>query len=90
VPDEVPIEFRATEYLKIKTIGNDNRQVSVVQPQSRTQSKTFWVPILVALLCDGGARMLSLLSGVGAPAKHQEQKPNPFCKRFEQFKYLAF
>ncbi|XP_059439194.1 uncharacterized protein LOC132171809 isoform X1 [Corylus avellana] len=73
-PDEVPIQFRATEVLKIKKsiIGNDDRQVSVAQARSRTRSKTFWVPKRVALLCDGGARMLSLLSDVGAPAEHQE------------------
>ncbi|KAE7997378.1 hypothetical protein FH972_002019 [Carpinus fangiana] len=71
-PDEVPIQFRTTEYLKIKKIGNGDRQVSVAQARSRTRSKTFWVPKRVALLCDGGARMLSLLSDVGAPAEHQE------------------
>jgi hypothetical protein len=71
-PDQVPIQFRSTELLKIKKIGNGDRQVSVAQARSRTRSKTFWVPKRVALLCDGGARMLSLLSDVGAPAEHQE------------------
>jgi hypothetical protein len=72
-PDEVPIEFRVTEWLKIKkSIGNGDRPVSIAQARSRMRSKTFWVPKQAALSCDGGARMLSLLSDVGAPGEHQE------------------
>jgi len=73
MPDEVPIEFHVTECQEIKKfIGDDDRPVSIALMRSPTRSRTFWVPKYAALLCDGGARMLSLLSDVGVPADHRE------------------
>lgn len=71
--DEVPIEFRTSELQALKIhIGDDGRPVSTPKTRTRMRSRTVWVPKHAALLCDGGARIFSLLSDLGVPAENQE------------------